>query len=123
MSARVWILCAGALSANITHAEAPSAELFLGNSTDAGALIWQPAIDGLARFQFQLPQSGVEDAQKYQDTSALFYLSQKSDLGLQFAEGRENNLKFTLTPEDSKVISTQSLTPALSYHLGLLVEG
>lgn len=123
MSARFWILCAGALSANITHAESPRTELFLGNATDADALIWQPAPDGLARFQFQLPRSGVEDAQKYQDTSALFYLSRKSDLGLQFAEGRENNLKFTLTPEASKVIYTQSLTPALSYHLGLQVEG
>ena len=58
MSARVWILCAGALSANITHAESPRAEIFLGNATDADALIWQPAPDGLARYQLQLPQSG-----------------------------------------------------------------
>ena len=58
MSARFWILCAGALSANIALAESPRAELFLGNATDAGALIWQPAIDGLARYKFQLPRSG-----------------------------------------------------------------
>ena len=123
MSVRFWILCAGALSANITHAEAPSAEIFLGDAPALDRLTWQPALDGLARYQLQLPHSGVEDAQKYRDTSALFYLSQKSDLGLQLAEKRENNLKFTLTPEDSKVIYTQSLTPALSYHLGLQVEG
>ena len=123
MSARFWILCAGALSANITHADAPSAEILLGDAASEDGLVWQPTLNGLARYQLQLPQSGVEDAQKYQDTAALFYLSQKNDLGLQFAEGRENNLKFTLTPEDSKVTSTQSLTPALSYHLGLLVEG
>ena len=123
MFARVWILCAGALSANIALAESPRAELFLGNATDADALIWQPAPDGLARYRLQLPQSGVEDAQKYQDTAALFYLSHKSDLGLQLAETQENNLKFTLTSEDSKVTYTQSLTPALSYHLGLQIEG
>ena len=123
MSARVWILCAGALSANITHAEAASAEIFLGDAASEDGLVWQPAFNGLARYQLQLPQSGVEDAQKYQDTAALFYLSQKSDLGLQFAEERENDLSFTLTPEYSKVIYTQSLTPALSYHLGLQVEG
>ena len=123
MSARFWILCAGALSANITHAEAPSAEIFLGDAASEDGLVWQPAFNGLARYQLQLPQSGVEDAQKYQDTAALFYLSHKSDLGLQLAETRENDLRFTLTPGDSKVIYTQSLTPALSYHLGLQVEG
>ena len=123
MSARFWILCAGALSANITHAEAPSAEIFLGDATSEDGLVWQPALNGLARYQLQLPQSGVEDAQKYQDTAALFYLSQKSDLGLQLAETRENDLRFKLTPGDSKVIYTQSLTPGLSYHLGLQIEG
>jgi hypothetical protein len=123
MSARFWILCAGALSANITHAEAPSAEIFLGDAASEDRLAWQPALNGLARYQLQLPHSGVEDAEKYQDTAALFYLSQKSDLGLQLVEEQENNLKFALTPEETKAIYTQSLTPALSYHLGLQVEG
>ena len=62
-----------------------------------------------------------EDAQKYQDTSALL-LVPKERSRTSVCEERENNFKFTLTPEDSKVIYTQSLTPALSYHLGLQVE-
>ena len=123
MSARFWIICAGALSANIVHAEAPSAELFLGDTTPSDTLIWQPSLNGLTRYQLQLPQSGIKDAQKYKDTSALFYLSQKSDLGLQLVEEQEGHLNFTLTPEDAKAIYTRSLTPALSYHLGLEVEG
>ena len=122
MSARFWIICAGALHANITHAEAPSAEIFLSDATSEDRLIWQPALNGLTRYQLQLPQSGIKDAQKYKDTSALFYLSQKSDLGLQLVQEQEGHLNFTLTPDEAKAIYTQPLTPALSYHLGLTVD-
>jgi len=122
MSARFWIICAGALSANIVHAEAPRAELFLGDTTPSDTLIWQPSLNGLMRYQLQLPESGIKDAQKYKDTSALFYLSQKNDLGLQLVEEQEGHLNFTLTPDEAKAIYTQPLTPALSYHLGLTVD-
>ena len=123
MSARFWIICAGVLIANTSLAETPRAQLFLGDAASGDRLIWQPAHNGLTRYQLQLPQSGVEDAQKYQDTAALFYLSQKSDLGLQLTEEQEGHFKFILTPEETKALYTQSLTPALSYHLGLQVEG
>ncbi|MGB1915448.1 MAG: hypothetical protein ACPHL3_05710 [Paracoccaceae bacterium] len=65
MSARFWIICAGALSANIVHAEAPSAELFLGDTSPSDRLIWQPSLKGLTRYQLQLPESGIKDALKY----------------------------------------------------------
>jgi hypothetical protein len=65
----------------------------------------------------------VEDAQKYQDTAALFYLSQKSDLGLQLVEEPKGRLKFTLTPHDTAAVYSQSLTPASSYHLGVTIDG
>lgn len=121
MFARVWILCAGVLSANIAYAEAPREELFLGHAADTDKLMWQPTFNGLTRYQLQLPQSGVEEAQKYQDTAALFYLSQKRDLGLQLVEAQKGHLKFTLTPDETKAIYTQSLTPAFSYHLGVKI--
>ena len=58
MSARFWILCAGALSANITHAEASSAEIFLGDAASEDGLVWQPAFNSLARYQLQLLKVG-----------------------------------------------------------------
>ena len=75
--------------ASIVCADTPSAKLFLGNTSShkevstGEAIIWRPAVDGLTRYQLRLPRSGVRDALKYQDSSALFYMSKTSDLGLQ----------------------------------------
>ena len=75
--------------ASTVYADMPSAKLFLGNTSlpkEVGtgeAIIWRPTVDGITRYQFRLPRSGVRDALKYQDSSALFYMSKTSDLGLQ----------------------------------------
>ena len=130
MFARIWIVCAGTLLASTVYADIPSAKIFLGNtfpSNEAGtgeAIIWRPAVDGLTRYQLRLPRSGVRDALKYQDSSALFYMSQTSDLGLQLVRDQIGEINVSLVPEHSraKYTHTQSLTHQLSFHLGVEVD-
>ena len=125
MFAKIWIVCASALMASIVCADTPSAKLFLGNTsshTDVStgeAFIWRPAVDGLTRYQLHLPRSGVRDALKYQDSSALFYMSQTSDLGLQLVREQTGEIHFSVAPEHSSAKYTRSLTHELSYHLGV----
>ena len=130
MFARIWIVCAGTLLASTVYADISPAKLFLGNTSppkEVGtgeAIIWRPAIDGLARYQLRLPRSGLRDALKYQDSSALFYMSQTSDLGLQLVRDQIGEMNISLVPEHSrmKYTHTQSLTHQLSFHLGVEVD-
>jgi len=130
MFARIWIVSAGTLLASTVYADIPSAKLCLGNTSppkEVGtgeAIIWRPAIDGLMRYQLRLPRSGVRDALKYQDSSALFYMSQTSDLGLQLVRDQIGEMNISLVPEHSrmKFTHTQSLTHQLSFHLGVEVD-
>ena len=125
MFARIWIVCAGTLMASTVYADMPSAKLFLGNTSlpkEVGtgeAIIWRPTVDGLTRYQFRLPRSGVRDALKYQDSSALFYMSKTSDLGLQLVREQTGEIHFSVAPEHSSAKYTRSLTHELSYHLGV----
>jgi hypothetical protein len=114
--------------ASIVCADTPSAKLFLGNTsshTDVStgeAFIWRPAVDGLTRYQLRLPRSGVRDALKYQDSSALFYMSQTSDRGLQLVRDQAGEIHVSVAPEHSRAKYTRSLTDQLSYHLGVEVS-
>ena len=106
--------------ASIVCADTPSAKLFLGNTSShkevstGEAIIWRPAVDGLTRYQLRLPRSGVRDALKYQDSSALFYMSQTSDLGLQLVRDQAGEIRISVTPEHSRAKYTRSLTDQLS---------
>ena len=130
MLTRIWIVCAGTLLASTVYADIPSAKLFLGNTSapkevgSGEAIIWRPAVDGLTRYQLRLPRSGVRDALKYQDSSALFYMSQTSDLGLQLVRDQIGEINVSLVPEHSRAryTHTQSLTHQLSFHLGVEVD-
>ena len=130
MFARIWIFCAGTLLASAVYADIPSAKPFLGNPSppkevaSGEAIIWRPAVGGLTRYQLRLPRSGVRDALKYQDNSALFYMSQTSDLGLQLVRDQIGEINVSLVPEHSraKYTHTQSLTHQLSFHLGVEVD-
>ena len=128
MFARIWIVCAGILLASTVYADIPSAKLFLGNTSppkEVGtgeAIIWRPAVDGLTRYQLRLPRSGVRDALKYQDSSALFYMSQTSDLGLQLVRDPAGEIRVSVAPEHSSAKYTRSLTDQFSYHLGVEVS-
>ena len=51
------------------------------NIQDA-SLAWKPNIFGLSRYNFNLPKYGIQEAVKYNDPSALFYLSDVEDEGL-----------------------------------------
>ena len=114
--------------ASIVCADTPSAKLFLGNTSShkevstGEAIIWRPAVDGLTRYQLRLPRSGVRDALKYQDSSALFYMSQTSDLGLQLVRDQAGDIRVSVAPEHYWAKYTRSLTDQLSYHLGVEVS-
>jgi hypothetical protein len=111
--------------ASTVYADTPSAKLFLGNISppkEVGtgeAIIWRPAVDGLTRYQLRLPRSGVRDALKYQDSSALFYMSKTSDLGLQLLREQAGEIHVSVAPEHSSAKYIRSLTHELSYHLGV----
>ena len=114
--------------ASIVCADTPAAKLFLGNTSShkevstGEAIIWRPAVDGLTRYQLRLPRSGVRDALKYQDSSALFYMSQTSDLGLQLVRDQAGEIRVSVAPEHSSAKYTRSLTDQFSYHLGVEVS-
>lgn len=127
MCARFWIICAGAIATSAAYAEAP-VRLYLENislgtevRTD-DAILWRPVVDGISRYQLRLPESSVEDAIKFEDTSALFYMSQKNDPGLQLVRQHTGNVNITITPDHTITTYTHSLTPALSYYVGAQVE-
>ena len=127
MSARIYLLLISAWTASATLADRPQNQLYLGDaasSLEGGVeehILWQPEEAGLSRYQLRIPRSGVPNALKYQDSAALFYLSQKSDLGLHLLQTDPSQLSVSLTPEKSITTYTQFLTPALSYHLGVEV--
>lgn len=117
---KVCIIFAGALFAIMIQAKTYAAELILSDdATIEGTLLWQPVSEGLTRYQLSLPQRGISDAIKYQDTSALYYLSQRSDAGFQLAARQDDRIDLLFTSDHTSATYIQSLTPALAYHLGI----
>jgi len=90
----------------------------IADTIQEASLPWTPNIFGLSRYNFNLPKYGVQEAVKYNDASALFYLSDVQDDGLSLEKSRsyfnltanlENfSLEYTLpiTPENSISLET-----------------
>ena len=128
MFARVWILTVSAWAASAAQAEAPKTNIVLSEfttqstSTVSNKVIWRPEANELARYEVHIPLDGVERALKYQDTSELFYMSQKKDMGIGLTQNQTGSFSFSISPESSQATFSKSWSPALSYDLGVDVE-
>ena len=47
--------------------------------TKDGDVLWKPSVRGLSKYTFNLPKYGVAEAMRFEDTAALFYLSDISE--------------------------------------------
>ena len=109
-------------------AEAPKTQIVLNdlmvasNGTDGDKILWQPKADGLTRYKVNIPLEGVERALKYQDTSELFYMSQKMDVGIGLAYKQAGNFRLSISPESYQATFSKTWSPRLSYHLGVDIE-
>jgi len=83
---------------------------------------WQPEIDGLARYRLHLPPRGIEDANKYQDTAALYYLAQQIDRGLHVIGTVNDRVAITIKPQNMAVKYSRGIAPNFSYSIGLITE-
>ena len=92
------------------------------SKSGARAAEWQPEIEGLTRYTLTFPTSSIDEAIKYQDTSALYYLSRESDPGLGLIAPKNGTFDFAFHEQTFEASFTQPFSPALSYHVGLRVE-
>ena len=113
----------GLLAADVKFAQISLPEL-AEQVTESGAhsAEWQPEIEGLSRYTLTFPTRSIEQALKYQDTSALYYLSRESDPGLALVAPKNGTFDFAFNEQAFEASFTQPFSPALSYHVGLRVE-
>jgi len=128
MFARVWIITASAWAASAALADPPKTQIVLNDLTSASPntasdkIVWKPEASGITRYEVKIPLDGVERALKYQDTSELFYMSQKKDLGIGLAKQQNGTFSFSISPQSSTATFSKSWSPVISYHLGVDVE-
>ena len=77
---------------------------------------WQPEIDGLARYRLHLPPRGIEDANKYQDTAALYYLAQQIDHGLHVIGTVNDRIAITIKPQKWQANTVAASLPIFLFH-------
>ena len=128
MFARVWIITASAWAASAALADPPKTQIVLNDLTSASPntasdkIVWKPEASGITRYEVKIPLDGVERALKYQDTSELFYMSQKKDLGIGLTKQQNGTFSFSISPQSSTATFSKSWSPVISYHLGVDVE-
>ncbi len=128
MLARVWIITASAWAASAALADPPKTQIVLNDLTFASPntasdkIVWKPEAGGLTRYEVNIPLDGVERALKYQDTSELFYMSQKKDVGIGLTNQQNGTFSFSISPQSSTATFSKSWSPAISYHLGVDIE-
>ena len=124
MHSKFWIILYSAWAAGAVLADTPPTKLFLGDvayaSGDSSSdfILWQPTVDGLTRYQLNLPKSGIANALKYKDTAALFYMSQHSDLGIDLIHQDKGQFHASYSTDTFRALYKSAVSPKLSYHLG-----
>jgi hypothetical protein len=78
---------------------------------------WKPSLGGLSRNVFRLPTRGIADAVKYGDTSALYYLTDIQDTGLNLGQREGASLQIQLGSEISSVNYTVPISAATDFAL------
>ena len=89
--AKFWITCTAVLLLKTTAASAVDHQAdptgsSKENLNENASVSWTPSFNGMQRFDYLLPLEGIDAAQKYDDTNALFYLAKIRDAGLRLAQ-------------------------------------
>lgn len=89
----------------------------LSSGADHRVTVWKPNLVGLSRNEFRLPARGIADAVKYGDTSALYYLTDIKDTGLNLGHREGASLQIQLGSEISSVNYTAPISAATDFAL------
>jgi hypothetical protein len=89
----------------------------LSSGANDRVIAWKPSLGGLSRNEFRLPARGIADAVKYGDTSALYYLTDKRDTGLNLGQREDASLQIQLGSEISSVSYTVPISAATDFTL------
>lgn len=125
MSAKAALLSLVMLMPGVLHAEPLSkmgTEAFLDTDTETGHIVWSPSADGKTRFSYLLPETGIREAVKFEDTSSLYYLSQVKEAPI---TGRVTTAPLgliELSKDEIRVSTDWFVTPTLSFGFGALRE-
>ena len=66
-----------------------------------GDVSWTPSVKGVSKYTFHLPQYGVAEALRFDDTAALFYLSDIKEHKFTAVEDLGPFIDITLTPKSN----------------------
>ena len=89
----------------------------ISDNIQNASLAWKPNIFGLSRYNFNLPKYGIQEAVKYNDASALFYLSDIEDEGVSL-ENSHSYFNLAANLENFSLEYTLPITPENSISLG-----
>jgi len=78
--------------------EAPSLSL-----KKNGDLTWTPSVRGISKYTFNLPQYGVAEAIRFEDTASLFYLSDIKEREFTVIEDLGPFIDITLSPQSNSI--------------------
>lgn len=71
--------------------------------TKDGDVLWSPSSGGLSKYTFNLPKYGVAEAMRFEDTAALFYLSDISEHAFTVVENSGPLIDVQFTPEGNSI--------------------
>jgi len=93
---------------------------FFDTTPEADRFVWVPQRQGLSRYGFTIPREGFGQAEIYQDTSDLFYLSDLRDFGL--APGGAPSLSWKAILAKYSIALGLEGSWAPSYRVGVRVQ-
>jgi hypothetical protein len=68
-----------------------------------GDLTWTPSVRGISKYTFNLPQYGVAEAIRFEDTASLFYLSDIKEREFTVIEDLGPFIDITLSPQSNSI--------------------
>lgn len=68
-----------------------------------GDVTWTPSVRGISKYTFNLPQYGVVEAIRFEDTASLFYLSDIKEREFSVIEDLGPFIDITLSPQNNSI--------------------
>ena len=68
-----------------------------------GDVTWTPSVRGISKYTFNLPQYGVAEAIRFEDTASLFYLSDIKEREFSVIEDLGPFIDITLSPQNNSI--------------------
>lgn len=100
-----------------------SANFFRDNPTEQ-SFSWTPVMSGQTRYMFAIPREGLYEAQKYNDSSALFYLSSITAVSPGFVQSNAWNFGINIAPNGAEISVMRDVGANVTIGgLGLYQEG